>query len=240
MQVATRGFAGESLDHDSRAAPPRILVVDDEPRICHLVARRLREERYTVDTATDGRVGLHLARMNIYALVVLDLLMKGVDGFDVLDALLATGRVPAVIVLSCLSDAPSKLRCFDLGACDYLAKPFSMDELAARVRLRLRQVPPMASAVLAAAGVTLFQDRLEADSGYGAVPLTRREFRLLHELATHAGETMSKDDLLRTVWGYQFDPGTNVVDVYIRRLRNKLGAEAITTVRGKGYCLGTA
>lgn len=222
------------------ATPVRLLVVDDEPRICQLISRRLTDERFHVDVASDGRTGLRLARSGAYRLVILDLVMAGMDGHDVLRSLLASRPNQAVIVVSCLSDAPSKVRCLEGGARDYLAKPFSLDELVARVRLRLQDFSGSGRETFAVAGVTLHQDRLEADTGDGPVPLTRREFVLLHELASRAGQTLSKEELLRTVWGYHFDPGTNVVDVYVRRLRAKLGPDVITTVRGRGYCLGEA
>jgi DNA-binding response OmpR family regulator len=139
-----------------------------------------------------------------------------------------------VIVLSCVADVAAKVDCLERGAQDYLTKPFSLAELLARVRVRLRSEHPE---VIHAGDVTLDVGRLVADIGHGPVPLTRLEFLLLRELAEHVGHSVPKGKLLATVWGYDFDPGSNVVDVCVRRLRSKLGFDMIKTVRGEGYQL---
>jgi DNA-binding response OmpR family regulator len=147
-------------------------------------------------------------------------------------------------VLSCLVDVATKVDCLERGAQDYLTKPFSLAELLARVRVRLRvdahphdETARAAGEVIRAGELTLDVGRLVADIGAGPVPLTRLEFLLLRELAEHAGESVPKGTLLATVWGYDFDPGSNVVDVCVRRLRSKLGFDLIKTVRGEGYQL---
>jgi two-component system OmpR family response regulator len=221
------------VDERVRAAPlARILVIDDEQRILRFVVRGLQAEGFQVDSADNGVDGLGSALTGHYDLVVLDLLMPGLDGAAVLRRLLAERPAQAVIVLSCLTAAAIKVRCLELGAEDYLAKPFSLDELLARVRVRMRSAGRSTSLVVGRLRLDLI--RREADSGAGLVALAEREFLLLLELMQSLGGVVSKQRLLSAVWGYRFDPGSNVVDVYIRRLRAKLGADAIVTVRGEG------
>src|SRR6266540_5947136 len=141
-----------------------------------------------------------------------------------------------VIIVSCLTETATKVSCLEAGAGDYLAKPFSLDELLARVQAHLRVLARSRSVTTLEVGrLKLDMVRREADSGSGPVPLAEREFLLLCELMRHAGQTVSKERLLSSVWQYDFDSGSNVVDVYVGRLRAKLGAQAIRTVRGKGY-----
>jgi len=143
------------------------------------------------------------------------------------------------LVLSCLADVTTKVDCLELGAQDYLTKPFSLAELLARVRVRLRDDAHPLNEVLRAGDLVLDVGRLEANIGGGPVALTRLEFLLLRELMEHAGQSVGKGQLLASVWGYDFDPGSNVVDVCVRRLRSKLGFELIKTVRGEGYRLAS-
>ena len=217
----------------------RILVVDDEHRILRFVARGLQAEGFEVDSADNGAEALRRALATDYDLVVLDLLMPGMDGATVLSRLLAARPRQAVIVLSCLTATATKVRCLEAGAEDYLAKPFSLDELLARVRARLRAAAGRAATELVAGRLRLDLIRREAHAGAGPVALAEREFLLLRELMEHADRTLSKQRLLAAVWHYHFDPGSNVVDVYVRRLRAKLGAEAVVTVRGEGYRIAT-
>jgi DNA-binding response OmpR family regulator len=223
-------------DGRAQATPlARILVVDDEQRILRFVVRGLRAEGYEVDSADTGADGLHKALRDPYDLVILDLLMPGLDGISVLHRLLAERPRQPVIVLSCLTATATKVRCLEAGAEDYLAKPFSMEELLARVRARLRAAAGQPTVSLVAGRLRLDLIRREADSGAGPVPLAEREFLLLRELMRHPGRIVSKQRLLSAVWHYHFDPGSNVVDVYVSRLRAKLGAATIATVRGEGY-----
>ncbi len=223
-------------DERARAAPlARILVVDDEQRILRFVVRGLRAEGYEVDSADNGVAGLRKALEGRYDLIILDLLMPGLDGASMLRRLVAERPAQAVIVLSCLTATATKVRCLEAGAEDYLAKPFSLDELLARVRARLRAAAGRPATSLVAGRLRLDLIRREADSGAGPVPLAEREFLLLRELMQHPGRIVSKQRLLSAVWHYHFDPGSNVVDVYVSRVRAKLGADTITTTRGEGY-----
>jgi len=217
---------------------PSVLVIDDEPKIAELVSRALAADGLSVRSATDGATGLAMARDERFDLVVLDLMMPGVSGHGVLRRLMCDHPHQRVLVLSALSDVASKVRCLELGAADYLAKPFALAELVARVWARLRDGEGQDRDGLIHAGrLTLDPHRRTADRGDGPIPLTGREFLLLKHLLANRGEACARADLLEEVWGYTFDPGTNVVDVCIRRLRTKLGNDIIETIRHAGYCV---
>jgi DNA-binding response OmpR family regulator len=218
-------------------AGPRILLVDDEPRIRDFISRALEAAGYMVDAARSGAEGLRQAVVADYDLVILDLIMPDMDGRHFLAQLLRERREQGVLVLSCLADVTTKVDCLELGAQDYLTKPFSLTELLARVRVRLRADAHPPNEVLKVGDLVLDMGRLEANIGNGPVGLTRLEFLLLRELMEHPGRSVGKGQLLASVWGYDFDPGTNVVDVCVRRLRSKLGFDLIKTVRGEGYQL---
>jgi DNA-binding response OmpR family regulator len=220
-----------------RPAQSSVLVVDDEPGIRSFVSRALSAAGYAVDCAKNGTDAVALARTSEYGLIILDLVMPDLDGRSVLAELLRAHPDQPVLVLSCLDDVTTKVACLDLGAHDYLTKPFSVDELLARVRVQLRGDPH--HEVLTVGELSLDVGRLQADTGTGPVPLTRLEFLLLRELMEHAGHSVPKDQLLASIWGYDFDPGSNVVDVCVRRLRSKLGFDLIRTVRGAGYQLAS-
>jgi len=263
--------AGQDRAGVNVASLGRILVVDDEPKIRSFIGRALAAAGYSIDFSGSGAEGVRSAVESRYDLVILDLVMPDLDGRQVLGKLLAARPDQAVIVLSCVADVAAKVDLLERGAQDYLTKPFSLAELLARVKVRLRAElpgyadpaamnteltgsdgaaaplePPLAppqpaghapAEVIRAGDVTLDVTRLVADIGAGPVPLTRLEFLLLRELVEHAGESVSKGKLLASVWGYDFDPGSNVVDVCVRRLRSKLGFDLIKTVRGEGYQL---
>lgn len=221
----------------------RILVIEDEPRILAFLSRGLQAEGFLVDGAGDGPAGLTRALADRYDLVVLDLLLPKLGGLEVLRQLQRTRPELPVVIVSARSDLPTKLRGFGLGASDYVAKPFSFDELLARIRaqLRSRRGGGGDGSVLRAGKLTLDLARREARLGELSAELSDREFRLLHHLVCHQGEVVSRERLLSDVWGYHFDPRSNVVDVCVRRLRQKLGSEApIETVRHGGYRLTTA
>jgi DNA-binding response OmpR family regulator len=223
----------------------RILVIEDEVRIQSFLARGLEAEGYAVVAAGDGTEGLALATSGAWDLVVLDLLLPGLSGLQVLRELHRAQPQLPVVILSARSDVQTKLRGFELGATDYVSKPFSLDELLARIRVQLRSAAAGAEIedehVLQAGRVVLDLARRQARIGELVTDLSDREFRLLHHLLLHAGEVISRERLLAEVWGYGFDPGSNVVDVCVRRLRAKLGPDApIETVRHAGYRLAAA
>ena len=220
----------------------RILVIEDEPRILEFLRLGLEAEGFTVDAADDGAARLRLALAEPFELVVLDLALPRLDGLSLLPELRRARPDLPVLILSARSDLPTKLRSFGLGANDYLAKPFSFDELVARVRVHLRKGHDGGeSSSLRVGELELDLARRRAQAGSSTIDLSDREFRLLYHLASHAGEVMSRERLLSDVWGYSFDPGSNVVDVCVRRLRKKLGPTwPIETVRHAGYRLAVA
>lgn len=220
----------------------RILVIEDEPRILAFLSRGLQAEGFVVDGAGDGPAGLSHALADRYDLVVLDLLLPKLGGLEVLRELQRQRPQLPVVIVSARSDLPTKLRGFDLGASDYVSKPFSFDELLARVRAQLRSGRRGGDGSVVQAGtLTLDLARREARLGDVVAELSDREFRLLHHLVRHQGEVVSRERLLSEVWGYHFDPRSNVVDVCVRRVRQKLGSEApIETVRHGGYRLTAA
>lgn len=211
-------------------------MVDDEPRIVSFVSRALAAEGFQVDDAQDGLRALELASTGSYELIVLDLLLPGLDGLSVLQGLMETRPDQRVLVLSALSDVETKVRCLEFGASDYLSKPFSLAELLARVRARLRQpgTGPRHQ-WLRGGDLTLDLTRRTVEMDGRSVTLSEREFLLLEYLMRQQGEVRSRQRLLADVWGYSFDPGSNVVDVCVGRLRAKLGGDVIETVRNVGY-----
>jgi DNA-binding response OmpR family regulator len=217
----------------------KILVIEDEARILSFLARGLEAEGYRVEGASDGRDGLVRAVQEEWDLVLLDLMLPGLDGLDVLDTLHRRRPKLPVLILSARADLPTKLRGFELGASDYVSKPVALDELLARVRVQLRRShPDDGGTSLRSGSLVLDLARRQASLGDVVCDLSDREFRLLHHLVLHAGEVISRERLLADVWGYTFDLGSNVVEVCVRRLRKKLGPEApIETVRHAGYRL---
>jgi DNA-binding response OmpR family regulator len=219
------------------AAVPQLLMIDDEPGIRRLVSRTLTSAGFGVDCAVDGPSGLAQARTGHYELVLLDLMLPGMDGVSVLRQLMHDRPSQRVLILSAVGDVTSKVRCLELGATDYLPKPFAVAELIARVQARLRQpAPEQADRWVRAGGVNLDMSRRVAEYRGRNVALSQRELLLLEYLMRRAGDVCDREQLLSDVWGYAFDPGTNVVDVYVGRLRAKLNGDLIETVRNVGYC----
>jgi DNA-binding response OmpR family regulator len=216
----------------------QVLVADDEERIRLVLVRILRSRGITADAVADGAVAVARTVAGSYDLVILDLLMPGQDGFSALREIMRRRPDQAVLVLSCLSDPESKMASLGLGADDYVPKPFHVGELVARVQARLRAAARPGPPVLCCGRLTLDLLHRQADAGDGQVPLTSRESQLLWELMHRPGAVISKDDLLERVWGGATDSVSNVVDVYVRRLRARLGPDVITTVRGEGYRVG--
>jgi two-component system, OmpR family, copper resistance phosphate regulon response regulator CusR len=215
----------------------RILIVEDESRIRAFLARAFEAEGFTVDVVGDGERGLARALADSYDLVILDLLLPGRDGLDALRELHLQRSDLPVLILSARSDLPTKLRSFEFGAVDYVSKPFALDELLARARVQLRRGRVADDATVLRVGrMELDLARRQASVGDTVSDLSDREFRLLLFLMQHVGEVISRERLLSEVWGYNFDPRSNVVDVCVRRLRRRLGPDApIETVRNAGY-----
>ncbi len=215
-----------------------ILVVEDEPGILDFVERGLRRQSLEVTTATDGEAGLERGLAPDVELVVLDLMLPKLGGRAVLEQLHAQRPDLPVIVLTARGEVEERIAGLDAGAVDYLVKPFSIDELAARIRAQLRSAR-RENTVLALGGINVELISREVSVAESPVRLSATEFELLVYLMRHEGQVLARDEILRDVWGYQHDPGTNVLDVYIGYLRRKLAAvnaEAkITTIRSLGY-----
>ena len=216
----------------------RILLVEDEDRIASFIIKGLQAEGHSVERAETVADGTALAVAHEYDLVLLDLLLPDGRGTQVLEAVRATKTDVPVIVLSALGEIDDKVNLLDLGADDYLTKPFSMRELSARIRANVRH-GQAASRVLIAGGIELDTKTRVAKHGDVTADLPSREFALLEYLMRHAGQVLTRQQLLDAVWGFDFDTGSNVVDVYIGYLRRKLDTpgepSVIETVRRAGY-----
>jgi DNA-binding response OmpR family regulator len=214
----------------------RLLVVEDEPRLRSFLVRVLERDGHVVVTASTGPEGVRLATEVGVEGVLLDLMLPGYDGFEVLRRVLDHDPEQCVIVLSAVSDVASRVRCLSMGATDFLAKPFATSELTARVKARLRTPAPNSSQRWLQVGdVSLDSERRSMTIDGHEVSLSQREFVLLTHLMRKPGLVCTRDELLASVWGYTFDPGSNVVDVYVRRVRSKLPRQVIETVRNVGY-----
>lgn len=219
----------------------RILLIEDEAKIADFVERGLSAEGYTVTVADDGLKGEAEALSGEYDLILLDVLLPGRNGFEVLETIRQRKVTTPVIMLTALGETEDKVRGLEGGAIDYVAKPFSFEELLARIRAQLRR-PDAASADRIEVGdLVLDLKTRRVTKGEQEVELTSREFELLAYLMRHPDQVLSRTQLLNGVWGYDYDPGTNVLEVYVGYLRKKLGDEdeegPIDTVRGAGYRL---
>lgn len=223
---------------ESTAAAPRILVVDDEPNITEFLRVGLGYEGYSVEAASDGREGLRLATENHFDLVVLDVMLPGLDGFQVCKRLRATSDVP-ILMLTARDEVPDRVTGLDLGADDYLVKPFSFIELLARVRALLRRTGvQLHQARLESADVVVDTEARTVERAGEPIALTAKEFDLLEFLISHPRRVFRRETILDRVWGYEFAGDTNLVDVHIGHLRDKLNdrpPQLIHTVRGVGY-----
>jgi DNA-binding response OmpR family regulator len=215
----------------------RILIVEDEARLAAFLEKGLRAAGYTTTVAADGIAGSALARDDDFDLIVLDLGLPGRDGFEVLRDVRGAGQRLPVIILTARDEAGDRVAGLEAGADDYLGKPFHFEELLARIRLRLRSAAAgdENDDGLTVGGISLDERTRWVKADGRTVELSAREFELLKAFLRHPEQVMSREQLLAHVWGYGYDPGSNVVDVYVGYLRKKLGAERFETVRGVGY-----
>jgi len=214
-----------------------ILIAEDEPRIASFVEKGLKAAGYSPTVAATGPEALDYASTGEFDLMVLDIGLPLMDGFAVLEALRGQGSQLPVIILTARDSVTDTVAGLEGGADDYMSKPFRFEELLARVRIRLRDQGGGQSVVLTLGELVLdLRTRIVSVAGR-EVELSSREFALLETFMRHPGQVLSREQLLSRVWGYDFDPGSNVVDVYVRYLRNKIGGDRILTVRGAGYRL---
>jgi DNA-binding response OmpR family regulator len=215
----------------------RILIAEDEPRLASFLEKGLRSNGFATSVAEDGAKASMMARDEEFDLLVLDLGLPGKDGTEVLRELRMSGQRMPVIILTARDEVSDKVGGLEGGADDYVTKPFRFEEVLARVRARLRDERTVERTVLRAGKIVLDLRTRRATTEGRTVDLTAREFMMLEVLIRHAGQVLSREQLLSHVWGYDYDPGSNVVDVYIGYLRKKLGPDSIETVRGMGYRL---
>ncbi len=215
----------------------QILIVEDEARIASFIAKGLRAAGYASRIESSGAAAVHLALSGDFDLMVLDVGLPDIDGFAVLERVRGQGSPIPVIMLTARSSVVDTVAGLEGGADDYMSKPFSFEELLARIRLRLRPDPLGDAALLTHRDLSLDLRTRRATVAGQDVDLSAREFALTETFLRNPGQVLSREQLLSSVWGYDFDPGSNVVDVYVRYLRRKLGAETIETVRGMGYRL---
>ncbi|WP_061962199.1 response regulator transcription factor [Demequina flava] len=215
----------------------QILIIEDEARIASFVAKGLKAAGFTSDHAATGRDGYHKAMTGDFELIILDLGLPDEDGMDVLERLRGTGNDLPVIVLTARTTIEATVDSLERGADDYIAKPFRFEELLARVRLRLKSGGAAAAptSIMRCGDVELDPISRSVTVAGRTVDLSAREFSLAEAFMSHPGQALSREQLLSRVWGYDYDPGSNVVDVYVRYLRGKFGAHRIETVRGVGY-----
>ena len=215
----------------------RILIAEDEPRLAAFLDKGLRAQGFTTTVVADGTEASAIAQDEEFDLLVLDLGLPGKQGAEVLrDMRLAGQRMP-VLILTARDDIDSTVAGLEGGADDYVTKPFKFEELLARIRARLREQPEPEQTVLEAGGVTLDMRARRAIVQGSTIELSAREYTMLEVLMRHSGQVLSREQLLSHVWGYDHDPGSNVVDVYVGYLRRKLGPDVIETARGMGYRL---
>lgn len=221
----------------------RILIAEDEPRICAFLEKGLKANGFTTTVAQDGDEALFLASREDFDLMILDIGLPGKDGWVVLEELRGQGERLPIIILTARDDVTDKVAGLEGGANDYVTKPFRFEELLARVRLRLRDncwcPKAQDQMVLRAGHVVLDLRTRQVRVGDRLVDLSAREFILTETFLRHSKQVLSREQLLSHVWGYDYDPGSNIVDVYVGYLRKKLGSELIETVRGIGYRLRT-
>jgi len=219
----------------------RILLVEDEPRMANVIAKGLREQTYAVDVAQDGVAGLYQASINDYDLIILDVLLPQRDGYEVCRELRARGDSTPVLMLTARAAVDDRLAGFDAGADDYLTKPFSFRELLARIRALLRRDSRLRPDILEIEDLVVDAASHRVSRANDEVQLTAKEYALLEYLARHAGRLVSRAEIAAHVWDDTFDPFSNVIEVYINRLRKKIDGKhsrkLLQTRRGEGYIL---
>lgn len=214
-----------------------ILIVEDEKRISSFIEKGLSAGGYTPTVVANGLDALDYVATGSFDLLLLDVGLPGIDGFEVLKRLRTKGETMPIIMLTARTSVDDTVAGLDGGANDYLPKPFKFDELVARIRLRLRESSQqiVVESVLSYGDVTLDLKTRRVSVGGRSLDLSAREFALAEQFLKHPDQVLSREQLLSRVWGFDFDPGSNVVDVYVRYLRAKIGADRIETVRGMGY-----
>ena len=222
----------------------RILLVEDESDAAAILAKGLREHAYAVDIAGDGRQALDLAAINDYDLIVLDLLLPGIDGLEICRRLRVGGLTTPILMLTARGEPDQRVEGLDVGADDYVPKPYHFPELLARIRALLRRGPALASTVLQVEDLAIDTRAQQVRRAGRPVQLTAKEYALLEYLARHQGEVVGRADIAEHVWDDSFDPLSNLIEVYIQRLRRKIddgeSVKLIHTRRGAGYCLTAA
>jgi DNA-binding response OmpR family regulator len=215
----------------------RILIAEDEPRLASFLEKGLRAQGFATTVVTDGAAASAMAHDDEFDLLVLDLGLPGKPGAEVLRDLRLSGQRMPVLILTARDDLDSTVAGLEGGADDYVTKPFKFEELLARIRARLREQPEPEQTVLEVGDLTLDMRARRAVVEGTTIELSAREYTMLEVLMRHAGQVLSREQLLSHVWGYDHDPGSNVVDVYVGYLRKKLGPGVIETARGMGYRL---
>lgn len=217
----------------------RILVVEDEPKLNELIVKKLKLEHYTVDACLDGIDALDYLRCAEYDTVVLDIMLPGISGLEVLKTLRTQEKRTPVLLLTARDSIEDRVAGLDLGADDYLVKPFAFDELLARIRVMIRRSSNLVSNVMTLANLTVDFDSETVTRGKTPIALTAKEFSILEYMLRNVGIVLSRDKISQHIWNYDYEGSSNVVDVYIRYLRKKIDDEyepkLIHTVRGSGY-----
>jgi heavy metal response regulator len=219
----------------------RILIIEDEEQLINIMKRRLKEEGYAVDLAMDGKEGLNFAEAVNYDCIVLDIMLPGIDGFYILKRLRARKVITPILVLTAKDTVLDKVTGLDSGADDYITKPFSFDELLARIRALLRRKVDKKESILRISDLTLDPITREVHRGGSLIELTSKEYAILEYLLRNTGKILTKSQIAEHVWNYDFEYNSNIVEVYIRYLRRKLDDDfknkLIHTVRGAGYTI---
>jgi len=219
----------------------RILVVEDEPAAAAVLSKGLREHSYAVDVAADGSMALEQACISDYDLILLDVLMPGVNGLEVCRRLRAEGIAAPILMLTARGEPDQRVEGLDVGADDYLAKPYHFPELLARIRALLRRGPALASSVVTIEDLTIDTRTRRVQRGERAIQLTSKEYALLEYLARRQGDVVGRADIAEHVWDDSFDPMSNLIEVYVQRLRRKVDddhrVKLLHTRRGAGYSL---